>query len=411
MNEGEADLPNFVSLFTGAGGLDLGLERAGWTGLFATDWDGHAVESLRANQGRKLSSGRKAFDDAVIEQADIRQLSGKQILERIGKRVGSVELLAGGPPCQSWSSAGHQLGFDDPRGKLVSDYLRIASDLDARWLLFENVRGLLTARGRDGQPGSALTEVREELLRRGWQTRVELMNAADYGVPQRRVRLILVGFRAGDAPILPHPTHSGKHTLDGLKPWVTLAHGLSALSPLEQDEIIRPTGKLADQLADIAPGSGVKSPGKTETTRPGGHWGYKQGAFVTDPRVPARTVTASAQQDWIRDPTHGLRRLSPRECAALQTFPLDWAFSGKRADHYRLIGNAVPPALAETIGAGLLTHIETGTSEAKTSWTTLHPLPIKLSSAVAYTRREEIRNGQSRRNVGVRSTKIPAARG
>lgn len=101
----------------------------------------------------------------------------------------------------------------------------------------------------------------------------------------------------GDAPVLPQPTHSNKHALDGLLPWVALADGLSSLSPLAPDEIIRPTGKLAEQLEHIPPGSGVKSPGKVETTRPGGHWGYKQGAFVTDPSLPARTVTASAQQD------------------------------------------------------------------------------------------------------------------
>lgn len=404
-------MANYVSLFTGAGGLDLGLERAGWEGLYATDWDTDAIATLEANQGREIGPRRKAFSGTVIEQADIRSLTGKHILERVGRSAGSITLLAGGPPCQSWSSAGHQLGFDDPRGKLVGDYLRIASELDARWLLFENVRGLLTARGRDGQPGSALTEVRQELLRRGWQTRVELLNAADYGVPQRRVRLILIGFRAGDAPVLPSPTHSSKHSLDGLQPWVTLRDCLANIAPVSAEEIIRPTGKLAEQLASIPEGSGVKSPGKAEATRPGGHWGYKQGAFVTDPGLPARTVTASSQQDWFRDPRHGLRRLCPRECAALQTFPDDWTFCGKRADHYRLIGNAVPPLLAEVLGQMLLADVERTATKTNTAWTDLHPLPSRLSSAIAYTRREELRNGPSRRSVGVRRSAIAATRG
>ena len=186
-------MAKFISLFSGAGGLDLGLERAGWDCLFATDFDPAAIRTLEANRGGKIGRNRRALVDAVIRRADVRELRGGDILGRLGATRGSIPLLAGGPPCQSWSSAGRQQGFDDPRGRLVGEYLRIASEIDPRWLIFENVRGLLTARGADGVPGSALAQVRRDLLKRGWQTRVELLNAADYGVPQRRVRLILLG--------------------------------------------------------------------------------------------------------------------------------------------------------------------------------------------------------------------------
>jgi DNA (cytosine-5)-methyltransferase 1 len=400
-------MATFISLFSGAGGLDLGLERAGWDCLFATDVDPVAVATLAANRGRKIGGNKRALHGAHIQQSDVRSLTGRAILSHLGAAKGSVPLLAGGPPCQSWSSAGNQQGFDDPRGRLVGEYLRIAAEIDARWLIFENVRGLLTARGADGVPGSALAHVRHSLLAHGWQTRVELLNAADYGVPQRRVRLILIGYRAGDAPAMPATTHSA----DGFfgRKWVSLGECLGGLRKVTGDEIIRPTGKMVDDLRHLPPGTGAKSPGKCESTRPGGHWGYKQGAFIADLQLPARTVTANGQQDWIRDPNLGLRRLAPRECAAIQTFPKSWHFEGSRADQYRLIGNAVPPLLASRLGAALLNHIDKVAEAPTARWGALQPLPARLQSAIHYTAREERRNGVSRRNaveraIGTRPT-------
>ncbi|WP_313105184.1 DNA cytosine methyltransferase [Brevundimonas sp.] len=383
-------MSSFVSVFSGAGGLDIGLQRAGWDCLYATDFDRHAVETLKLNAAADRFHG-----GGLIRQADIRDLTGAQMLSDMGKSRGDIALLAGGPPCQSWSSAGHQLGFNDPRGRLFEDYLRVAKQLDVRWLLFENVRGLITARGSDGLPGSALAAIRQALFSSGWQTRVELLNAADFGVPQRRVRVILIGYRLGDEPPIPAASRWENGETDETS-WISMAEALAALTPLEADEIIRPSGKLALELEAIPPGSGVKSPGKRETTRPGGHWGYKQGAFVADLQRPARTVTANAQQDWIRDPIHGLRRLSPRECAALQTFPADWVFAGKRTDQYRQIGNAVPPLLAERIGTTLRDHVIGQASSLNSKPVAVAPLPERLQAAIDYTTREHRRNGASR---------------
>ena len=400
-------MPELVSLFSGLGGLDLGLEAAGWDCVFATDIDPRAIDSLKANKGVRLANGGRFLQNAEIELADIRDLAGSDMLARAGRRRGEITLLAGGPPCQSWSSAGHQLGFDDPRGQLIGEYLRVAAELDCRYLLFENVRGLVTARGPDGVPGSALAWLRDQLFARGWQTHVELLNAADYGVPQRRVRVVLVGYRTGDAPQLPLPTHGKACDLHGLLPWRALGDCLAEVEPPREDEIIRPTGKLAVELAAIPPGSGVKSPGKREATRPGGHWGYKQGAFVADLKLPARTVTANAQQDWVKDPRLGLRKLSPREGAALQTFPPGWVVAGSRSDQYRLVGNAVPPHLAHAVGSALLESLERVARPKR--WATLAPLPDRLQSAIEYTQREERRNGHSRREAPVkRRTRLTA---
>jgi DNA (cytosine-5)-methyltransferase 1 len=394
--------PSFISLFSGAGGLDLGLEQAGWKSVYASDIDSAAVASLRANRGFKVGRSRRALVEAFIDQSDIREASAKEILAKASVRKGDVPLLAGGPPCQSWSSAGHQHGFKDPRGRLFDDFIRIADGLDVRWLFLENVRGLLTARGADGVPGSALAHVRKRLLKAGFQTTVSLFNAADYGVPQRRVRLIMIGFRAGDPPPLPPPTHTKTPGLTHGKPWITLGEVLANVSPLMPGEIVRPTGMLAVELAMLAPGTGVKSPGKPEASRPGGHWGYKQGAFVADKKQSARTVTANSQQDWIRDRKHGLRKLCPRECAAIQGFPLDWVFEGTRSIQHRLIGNAVPPPLARHLGTALLRHTDTSSGARASLLDGLLPLPPRLMSAIAYTVRDEKKNGASRRETPAR---------
>jgi DNA (cytosine-5)-methyltransferase 1 len=390
----------FISLFSGAGGLDLGFEAAGWECLFASDIDPRSVETLRRNQ-RKMVGDRRVLERTVVELADVSDIKGQDILARIDRKKGEVPLMVGGPPCQSWSSAGHQRGFDDPRGRLFRDYVRIAAETGVRWLVFENVRGLLTARGPDGLPGSALEHIRRTLLDAGFQTEVELLNAADFGVPQRRVRLLLLGFRAGDKPPFPTPTHAKSLDLTTFdrRPWVSLRECLSKLAPLGDEEIIRPNSELRDQLSALLPGTGVKSPGKSEATRPGGHWGYKQGAFVADLALPARTVTASAQQDWLRDPGFGLRRLSPRECAAIQTFPADWEFAGTRTDQYRQVGNAVPVALAHAIARELREFAQHCNHAAALPAQTAQLIPLRahLLSAIHYTRKEEYRNGDSRR--------------
>lgn len=379
----------FVSLFSGAGGLDIGLEDAGFTCLYASDIDKSAYATLAANRDRR--SGH--FAQAVVEHADVSQTSGSDILSAIGAARGEIPLLVGGPPCQSWSSAGHQKGWEDPRGRLFDDFVRLASELDVRWLMFENVRGLLTARGPDGIPGSALNLIRQKLLAAGFQTQVKLINAADYGVPQRRVRLVVFGYRVGDDMSFPEP-HKVKGAADD--GWIPMRAALDSVGDLSPDEIIRPNEKLFGQLRLLQPGTGVKSPGKRESTRPGGHWGYKQGAFIADTRIPARTVTANQQQDWVIDSARGIRRLCPRECAAIQTFPKDWRFVGSRSDQYRLIGNAVPPSLARQIGTALYKHI-LEYWDGQRVLPELIPLEPKLAAAIRYTVKEERRNGASRR--------------
>lgn len=379
----------FISLFTGAGGLDLGLERAGWHCLYAADSNSDAVSTLRKNQSKKFASS------SIIEHADVQELTGKDILRNVNRRKGDIPLMAGGPPCQSWSSAGKQKGFDDPRGVLFRDFARLADECGCRMIIFENVRGMLTARGPSGEPGEALAIIRQNLADYGYHTEVRLINAADYGVPQRRVRLIIIGFRDTAEPVFPQPTHEKKQSdaLSLLKPWQTLGDLLETLGPPNRDEIIRPKGKMAERLQGLGPGQGAKSMGKKEATRPGGHWGYLQGGFVADPSLPARTVTASSQQDWLMLPDHSHRRLCPRECAAIQTFPEHWEFCGNVTSQYRQIGNAVPPRLAEYLGQMLINMLEGPFIQKPINL----ELPEDLYAAICYTKKEHLRNGESRK--------------
>lgn len=383
----------FVSLFSGAGGLDLGLEYAGWTCLYAADNEPSAVKSLQRNQESGFAP------QATIEVADVRKLSGKEILGKAGRNKGDIPLMAGGPPCQSWSSAGHQKGFEDPRGVLFRDFLRLSDECGCRLIVFENVRGLLTARGPNGVPGEALEVIRREMLDYGYSSSVSLINAADFGVPQRRNRLIIYGYRDIAEPKFPSPTHgkSDVGELNLLKPWRTLADVLDQIGNLAPEEIIRPSQSIAQRLKGLMPGEGIKSEGKKETTRPGGHWGYLQGGFVADPSVPARTVTASSQQDWIRLADGTYRRLCPRECAVIQSFPDGWHFDGTNAKKYRQIGNAVPPLLAKALGEELALAVQRG-RPARCKQPPHHlPLPKRLAEAIEYTKKEERRNGESRR--------------
>jgi DNA (cytosine-5)-methyltransferase 1 len=389
----KSEQPTLVSLFTGAGGLDIGLEKAGFRTVFATDFDDVCVTTLKQNQERAIGVGRHRYlAGAEIVSADVATLRREDFHLPHNQEL---DLLVGGPPCQPFSSAGRQLGLDDPRGTLFQQFARIVRELRPRMFLFENVRGLVTARGPSGRPGEALELVRASFEAAGYSTRCALLNAADFGCPQRRVRLFIIGSRTSVLPEFPVPTHSEEQNVNGLPLWLALDQFLASMPTPALDEIVRPTDTLARQLAHLPPGSGLKSAGVKEQTRPGGHWGYRQGTFIADASKPARTVTAASTQDWVRLSDGSLRRLTLRECAALQGFPAEWTFAGNRARQYRQVGNAVPTALSEAIGQVLVraAQISRASSGVRPPSAVL---PAKFHEYVSYTTRDEARNGASR---------------
>lgn len=388
--------PTAVSLFSGAGGLDIGLETAGFRTVVAVECDEDCVATLRRNKERRVPippSGAHCFLAGTellpknIEDVDPDELSF----------VRSPDLVVGGPPCQPFSSSGSMLSVADPRGRLFEHFVRITKVLEPRFVLFENVRGLVTACGPKGEPGEALLMVKEAFEQAGYATRFALLNAADYGCPQRRVRCFMIGSRQPPLPDFPEPTHSetpGESLFGAMFPWVTLGDFLASQPAPEEADIVRPTANLAAQLASLPVGMGLRSAGAREATRPGGHWGYRQGTFIADPALPARTVTASASQDWVRI-AGSLRRLTWRECARLQGFPAEWEFVGGTASRFRQIGNAVPIVFGRVIGECLARAAATpGRGKVASA-----ALPPEFTAAIAYTKKEHARNGRSRAKV------------
>ena len=387
-----------VSLFTGAGGLDIGMERAGFVPRFVTDRDDSCIETLRQNKESRIAvnGGATTFlQNAEIRKADICDLSGKTVANRIRRRI---DCVYGGPPCQSFSSSGKMGSISDPRGLLVFEFCRFVAEARPRTFILENVRGLVTARCNGGRPGGVLLQLMKKFEEAGYGVHVGVLNSADFGSPQRRVRCFVYGVDSGRPPPLPTSTHErspSQSELFGRKlPWSTLGEYLKEHTDSNQEHWVRPTAKLERELRAHPAGSGLKSAGIVEATRPGGHWGYRQGTFIADQNLPARTVTGSSSQDWIRLEDGSLRRLTHPEVAGLQGFPRDWVFHGTKAARFLQVGNAVPAILGEVMGIAIRDYLSTYKARrAPESW----PLPEKLRGAMEYVRKEEARNGASRR--------------
>ncbi|GET38322.1 DNA cytosine methyltransferase [Microseira wollei] len=358
-----------ISLFAGAFGLDLGMEQAGFHTVNVVEIDPDAVKTIVLNRPH-------LFECAVPR--DIQQVSSQTLLEQAGRvlgigrslRAGEVDIVTGGPPCQPYSTAGKRGSIGDPRGSLFMDFIPIVEEVQPRFFVMENVRGLLSAPIRhrphhqrglgfpplepDEMPGSALQVVLAEMKRIGYEVNYGLLNAADYGVPQVRERVIFIGSRDGQSVTLPLPIYSEKG-IRGLPKWLTLKDALEELVDTQPEYIpysesrikylrLLKAGQnwryLPDELKKEAMGGAYKSGG--------GKVGFYRRLSWDK---PSPTVTTSPHQK-ATDMCHPeeLRPLSVRESARIQTFPDDCIFYGSTASKYRQIGNAVPVLLAKAIG-------------------------------------------------------------
>lgn len=375
----------YVSLFSGAGGLDIGLERAGLDAVSLCEIEKVFCSTLEKNKGWQHCDHRSYLATARIINADIREIAPKDL--SLG---GKVDLVVGGPPCQAFSSSGKQLSVLDPRGALVTEFCRIVDALKPRMFLFENVRGLVTARDKSGEPGGVIIQLIGILEELGYSCRAGLLNSADYGAYQRRVRCFILGSKNGIAPDFPAPTFEKEAGLFG-NGWRSLGEFLKLHADSNPSNFTFPSDSLARQLTDIPDGSGLKSPGKAENTRPGGHWGYRQGTFIADKTLPARTVTGSASQDWVRwDGV--LRRLTFAEIKRLQGFPDDWVVEGAKAQQYKQIGNAVPSIFGEMLGQIIVEHL----GNFPTGKPVRLGIPSSFRGHIEYTKRDHARNKDSR---------------
>lgn len=390
--------PTVIDLFSGAGGLTGGLEAAGWRTIATVDCNADSVETLRRTRTARIPIPHSRYcylEGAILLEKDIAEVSAADLRPKGANSRWRPDLLVGGPPCQPFSSSGLMRSLEDPRGRLFLHFVRLAQELRPRFVLFENVAGLVTAKSLEGKPGGVLRLVQRAFERIGYACRFELLNAADYGAAQRRVRLYMIGSRGEELPPFPVPTHGrlSNGALDDRKPWRTLEGFLAQQPEPLESEIVRPSANRSTELASLRPGTGLRALGIVEANRPGGHWGYRQDCFVADVALPSRTIRAASTPDWIRSRDGSLRRLTWRECAGLQGFPPRWPFYGTLASRFRQIGNAVQSDVAVAIGRTLFE--AAARTRRRTNVLSL-PWPPSFHKRVRYTAMEEIVNGEVR---------------
>lgn len=337
-----------VSLFSGGGGLDLGLEAAGFSTVFATDIDMHSCESLRENRANAKLSQKSFLDNGVVLERDIKQLSASEILEAINMAPGELDLLAGGPPCQAFSVFGKRKGHSDPRGQLVYEYLRLLGDLSPKAFVFENVYGLMTI-----DNGKVLDELLKKLEepKHGlkYKVKVHRLLAADYGVPQMRDRLFIIGSRVGETVNEFTPLFCKKSNYsDGLLNWRSVKQALNGIPKIGHPKAFNHIGRKHSQRI-IDRYTSMKFGERDHFTR----------INRLDPSRPSYTIIVGSDAGGGKGHIHPYegREVTPRESARIQCFP-DWYwFSGTSRHPIRQIGNAVPSLLGGVVGQRILEDI------------------------------------------------------
>ena len=354
-----------ISLFSGALGLDLGLEKAGFTIAVAVECNASAAETIRLNRP----------SIPVIEKR-IEKVTTKEILETGGLKAGEPFVVTGGPSCQAFSTAGQRASFDDPRGVMFRHFLRVVKEARPRFFVMENVRGILSAavkhrplkqRGpgypplsKDEELGSALLLILKELRATGYHTMFDLINAADYGVPQTRERVLFIGSRDGELVEIPEPTHAEEPVRgSGKSRWRTLEDAIQDLRDDDPEYLeFTPTKKKFLKLIPEG-GNWRDLPARKRAEALGAayeSWGGRGGfmrRLAWDRPAPALTTRPDSKATMMCHPSE-MRPLSVKECARLQQFPSRWKFAGGTPQKYIQIGNAVPVGLGKAIGRALL---------------------------------------------------------
>lgn len=338
-----------ISLFTGAGGLDLGFEAAGFETAVALEIDARCVATLRANRAWP-----------VIDR-DVLQVPTAELLAAGRLEIGEADVLIGGPPCQPFSKSGFWANgearrLDDPRASTLGAYMRVLDEARPRAFLLENVEGL-GFRGKDEGLKLITSELKRINAARGtrYTVSIAVLNAADFGVPQTRRRLFVVGARDGARFNFPAASHVDPALADARDNRPRYRTAWDALHDIEaNDPSLAPKGKWARLLPSIPEGQNYL----WHTDRGGGEplfgWRRRYWSFLLKLAKAQPAWTLQAQPGPATGPFHwASRRLSMREMARLQTFPDDFVVTGTVADSQRQLGNAVPSLLAEVLARAI----------------------------------------------------------
>lgn len=326
-----------IDLFSGAGGLHIGFERAGFEIKLCIDNDGLVERTHKRN-----------FPDIPMINQDIRTVSTDVIKSYLDD--GTVDVIIGGPPCQGFSTIGKRVSSDpqkramhDPRNELVLTYASIIKAIKPKFIVMENVKGILTMDG-----GAYLQNVLNELKAAGYNADYKLINMADYGVPQIRERVIILGNRLGLPVKFPERDHSDNPD-DGLEPWVDCWSVLSDLvelgdTPDFNHVALKHTPKNIARYKLIPEGGRLPEESlPPELYRRNFGNTYKR----LDRMRPALTMVPGNDAFPIHPSLN--RSLTVREAARIQTFPDDMIFEGNRRQQGHQVGNAVPPLFSKKL--------------------------------------------------------------
>lgn len=322
-----------VELFAGAGGLALGLEEAGFENLLSNDFDKDSCDTLKLNRPNW---------NVVCDSVE--NLAEKDLLKMLNIKEGELDLLSGGYPCQSFSYAGKRLGLNDVRGTMFYYYAKILKQLKPKIFLAENVKGLVSHDG--GKTLQTMINVFEEI---GYRVQYRVLNAWDYGVAEKRERVVIIGIRNDIQVDYEYPTpHDYKPVLRDVLKNVPKSEGATyPQSKKEVFDLVPPGGCWRDLPEDIA-----RSYMKGSYNLGGGKTGMARRISWDEPSLTILCSPCMKQTDRCHpDET---RPFTVRESARIQSFPDTWQFCGNLHSKYKQIGNAVPVNLAKEIGLSII---------------------------------------------------------
>lgn len=361
---------NCITFFAGAGGLDMGIHDAGFDVRMSLEIEEKYCETLRLNH-----------PDWNVINEDIMNLTAADVLELSNLEDGQeIDLIAGGSPCQSFSTQGRRQSFADPRGQAMLKYIDLIMELRPRVFLLENVKGLLSAslvhrplneRGGDNppltedeMPGSALRFLLNRI--HGYNVKFETLNAANYGVAQKRERVFIIGVRDDIEQEFnfPEPTHN--RTGVNLPRWVSVGEILREVDQRVQEHTFTPYNERRLSLMQLVPRGGgcwIDLPEELHRVALGGAYnsgGGKRGFFrriFIDQPSPTLLTSPSQNSTNLGHPLED-RPLSVEEYLAIQGFPYNYVLNGTTADKYIQIGNAVPVQMAYAVARGIFEFLE-----------------------------------------------------
>ena len=328
-----------IELFAGAGGLALGVERAGFNTIGLVEFDKDACDTLRANRPNW---------NVICD--DIANVSSKDLEQLFGVKKGKLDLLSGGAPCQAFSYAGKRLGLEDARGTLFYHYAVFLEKLQPKMFLFENVRGLLTH--DNGRTYSTILNIFEKA---GYEIQKDVLNAWNYGIAQKRERLMTVGIRkdlVGKIEYSFPKPHEYKPVLRDVLQNVPESIGV-------------PYGENKRKIFELVPAGGywrdidpeiAKSYMKGCWNMEGGRTGILRRMSMDEPSLTV--LTSPSQKQTERCHPLEARPFTVRENARCQSFPDEWEFCGSAMSQYKQVGNAVPVNLAYEVAREIYKALE-----------------------------------------------------